>query len=133
VLPANDKGCRWHKGPRERGLLLLQMGQFAKPGRTREMMEPTLGSIAGRHLWEPLATREVSDEFARFSRYRRLLHFIACRVLGNAEDAELAIQNSWLIASRSRSAPDGESAFRSWLVRVLINEALAIVRHSVRS
>jgi DNA-directed RNA polymerase specialized sigma24 family protein len=64
----------------------------------------------------------------RFSSCRGLLRFIACRVLGNSEDAELAIQNCWLIASRNPASFDSEGAFRSWLLRVLIDEALAIRR-----
>jgi DNA-directed RNA polymerase specialized sigma24 family protein len=63
-----------------------------------------------------------------FSRSRGLLHFVACRVLGSPERAELAIKNCWLTASRKPRRFDQEGAFRSWLVRVLITEALAILR-----
>jgi DNA-directed RNA polymerase specialized sigma24 family protein len=104
----------------------------AKRVGNRKMMEPTIGSMVSQNLCHPPAAQRA-DEFDRFSRYRGLLHFIARRVVGSAEDAELAVHNSWLVTSRSRLAPGGESAFRSWLVRVLINEALAIVRRSGNS
>jgi DNA-directed RNA polymerase specialized sigma24 family protein len=65
---------------------------------------------------------------ARFSRCSRLLHFIACRVLGGCERAGEAIENSWLRASWNPPRFEYEGAFRSWLVRVLIDEALAILR-----
>ena len=63
---------------------------------------------------------------ARFRRCHRLLHFIASRVLGSAEQADEAIQESWLKASWNAPRFEYEGAFRSWLVRVLINEALAL-------
>ena len=65
---------------------------------------------------------------SRFSRCQRLLHFIACRVLGSPERAEDAIESCWLRASRDPPRFEYEGAFRSWLLRVLIDEALAILR-----
>ena len=73
--------------------------------------------------------RENPAVFAsRFSRCHRLLHFIACRVLGGPEHAKDAIENCWLTASRDPPRFEYEGAFRSWLARVLIDEALAILR-----
>jgi DNA-directed RNA polymerase specialized sigma subunit, sigma24 homolog len=63
---------------------------------------------------------------ARFSRYRRLLHFIANRVLGDARRADEAVGNCWLSASRNPPWFEYDGAFCSWLVRVLIDEALAM-------
>jgi hypothetical protein len=37
----------------------------------------------------------------RFWRCHKLLHFIACRVLGGPEQADAAIDNCWLKASRN--------------------------------
>jgi len=65
---------------------------------------------------------------ARFSRCYRLLHFIACRVLGGPERADDAVDNCWLTASRNPPQFNYESEFRSWLLRVLIEEALDILR-----
>ena len=65
---------------------------------------------------------------ARFSRCRGLLHFIACRVLGSDERADEAVKNCWRSASRDRPPFEPEGAFRSWLLRILIDEALAILR-----
>jgi DNA-directed RNA polymerase specialized sigma24 family protein len=63
----------------------------------------------------------------RFSRCYRLLHFLACRILGDPEAAEDAVEICRLAASRNPPQFEYESAFRSWLVRVLINEALALL------
>ena len=66
----------------------------------------------------------------RFLRSYRLLIFIACRVLGNEETAPIAVQNCWRTSSRNLPHFEHEGAFRTWLVRVLIDEALAILRES---
>ena len=66
-----------------------------------------------------------------FWRSYRTLHFIACRVLGGPERAEEAIGNCWSIASRHPQRLAHEGEFRSWLLRVLIDEALVLLRESV--
>jgi DNA-directed RNA polymerase specialized sigma24 family protein len=66
----------------------------------------------------------------RFFRCRRLLHFVATRVLGDSDWADHAIENCRLSASRNLLRFEYESAFRSWLLRVLIDEALAIQRQN---
>lgn len=68
--------------------------------------------------------------FQRFLRSHGLLNFIACRVLGDEEKAPMAVQNCWRTASRNPPHFEYEGAFRSWLVRILIDEALAILRES---
>ena len=67
---------------------------------------------------------------ARFWRCYRLLHFLACRLLGGPERADDAIESCWLKASRNPPRFEYEGGFRSWLVRVLIDEALAILREN---
>jgi DNA-directed RNA polymerase specialized sigma24 family protein len=64
----------------------------------------------------------------RFSRCRKLLYFLACRVLGSSDLAHHLVENCEITASRNPPRFEGEGAFRSWLVRILIDEALAIVR-----
>jgi len=73
--------------------------------------------------------KEDAAEFQlRFFRCRRLLHFIATRILGDSDRAGYAIRNCWLSACRDPPRFKYEGAFRSWLVRVLMDEALAILR-----
>jgi len=75
--------------------------------------------------------QERSTEFdARFYRYHGLLHFVACRVLEDSEGVEEAIENCRVKASRNPPDFTQEGAFRSWLVRILIDEALAVRRRS---
>ena len=71
--------------------------------------------------------RAVSFEEC-FSRHRDLLHFLACRMLGNTEVAEVAVQNCFRRSSRNPPRLPCESEFGSWLLRRLIEEALVLRR-----
>jgi quercetin dioxygenase-like cupin family protein len=78
--------------------------------------------------YEGYVERENSVEMrARFARFRSLLQFTACRILGGSERAEIAVRNCWRKASRNPLAFRHESDFRGWLLRLLIDEALAIL------
>jgi DNA-directed RNA polymerase specialized sigma24 family protein len=61
------------------------------------------------------------------------LYSLACRVLGDIPGAENALENCWRTAARNPPEFDYEGAFRHWLVRVLIDEALSIVRENRES
>jgi RNA polymerase sigma-70 factor (ECF subfamily) len=62
-----------------------------------------------------------------FSRYHSLLYPIAYRVLGNREEADDAVRNCLRTAADSGARFEHEGAFRCWLARVLIDEAVAIL------
>ena len=64
----------------------------------------------------------------QFSRSCELLHFIARRILNCAHEAEEAVKNCRATASRNPPRFSSEGAFRSWLVRVLIDEATLLLR-----
>jgi DNA-directed RNA polymerase specialized sigma24 family protein len=68
----------------------------------------------------------------RFSRSYRLLHFVAHRILHCLEEAEVAVKNCYRTASRNPPAFSNEGAFKSWLVRILIDEATLLL-HSKQS
>ena len=61
-----------------------------------------------------------------FSRYRRVLSFVAYHVLGDRKDAQDAVENCFFTVSSQAPSFEDEGAFRSWLVRVLIDQALLI-------
>ncbi len=67
------------------------------------------------------------SSYVRASRYRPLLQSVADRVLDNPEGAAIAVENCLFSASLHVPAFDCEGAFRSWLVRIAIDEALAIL------
>src|SRR5579862_6494229 len=66
--------------------------------------------------------------YDRLSRCRRLLRFMAVRILRNSESAEEAVQNTFVTASQNPPRFKSEGAFHCWLIRILIDEALLILR-----
>ena len=62
-----------------------------------------------------------------FSRCHRALSLVAYRVLGNHEEAEDAVQNCLRTAADNVPRFEHEGAFRCWLVRVLIDEAVILL------
>lgn len=67
----------------------------------------------------------------RFCRSYRMLQLIAGRILGDPGRAEIAIRNCWRTARRHSPRFKYEGEFRGWLLRVLIDEALAL-RHEAQ-
>jgi DNA-directed RNA polymerase specialized sigma24 family protein len=63
----------------------------------------------------------------RFERCRHLLYLIAGRILGGNERIEDAVRHCFTTASRKPPKFRYEGAFRCWLLRVLIDEALLIL------
>src|SRR5260370_4825962 len=65
--------------------------------------------------------------YVRAARYHRLLHFVADRVLGNPDRAAIAVENCLLWASHHFARFDDGGEFRNWLVRLALQESLAIL------
>ena len=63
----------------------------------------------------------------QFSRCRELLYFIACRILNDPDQAEAAVKNCFFTALQNPTGFENEGDFRSWLLRILIDEASLLV------
>jgi Sigma-70 region 2 len=97
--------------------LMPSVGRNATPQLRSGKKDETLGNPQGR--------LEALDVL--FSRYRHLLSLVAYRVLGNHAEAEDAVQNCLLTVTDNVPKFEQEGAFRCWLVRVLIDEAVTIL------
>jgi len=67
-----------------------------------------------------------------FARYRPILYRLAQRILRNHDESEDAVQNCSLVAFCKMDSFKYEGAFRSWLARILVNEAITILRKRKR-
>jgi len=73
----------------------------------------------------PARDQEQSEQFANwFSRCRNTLHYMADLILNNSEMAERSVENCRRKALRNLPGFENEGEFRSWIFRVLIDEAL---------
>ena len=84
-------------------------------------------STKNQKLYPPNHERDIAF-MERFWRCNSLLHFLAYRILGTHEGAGNAVENCRIVASRNPPVFEYEGAFRSWVARILIDEALAIMR-----
>jgi catechol 2,3-dioxygenase-like lactoylglutathione lyase family enzyme len=83
------------------------------------------------HKTTPPTLRWQLDKFNEwFSRCHNALQHIANQILGDYLMAEHALQNCWFRASRNPQKLENEGAFRSWVVRLLISEALSILHQT---
>jgi RNA polymerase sigma-70 factor (TIGR02960 family) len=67
-----------------------------------------------------------------FERHRRELHVHCYRMLGSFDEAEDAVQETFLKAWRGRSGLEGGSQVRAWLYRIATNVCLDMLRASSR-
>ena len=71
-------------------------------------------------------SQQQCDLVLRASRCRGTLYLVAFRILDDQERAEEAVRNCLLAISHLPASFESEGAFRCWLIRVLIDEALRL-------
>jgi RNA polymerase sigma-70 factor (ECF subfamily) len=84
-----------------------------------------------------LARAIVDGDHAAFEalmrRFNRLLYRTARSIVKHDFDAEDVVQNAYLLAYRDMGKFRGEAGLSTWLVRIVINEALSCLRKRTRS
>ena len=84
-------------------------------------------STKNQELYSSNHQRDIAF-MERFWRCNSMLHFLAYRILGTHEGTGDVVETCRIVASRNPPDFEYEGAFRSWVARILIDEALAILR-----
>jgi RNA polymerase sigma-70 factor (ECF subfamily) len=78
-------------------------------------------------------TAVIETDFAMLTeRHRRELHVHCYRMLGNFDEAEDHVQETFLRAWRSRQSFQGGGLFRAWLYKIATNTCLDTLKRSKR-
>jgi RNA polymerase sigma-70 factor (ECF subfamily) len=86
-------------------------------------------SITNPDLSIDALRRGDRDEFARLAdAYSGPIYRLALKMLGNTQDAEDALQNTFLKAFQHLGDFEGRSSLSTWLYRIAANEALMALR-----
>ena len=92
------------------------MSQFTPQGHTRR-----------NHRSEKSTYKTSETSFDLYlSRCHSLLHFTAAHILGSPGKAEIAVRNTISVASQHPARFQSEGAFRSWVLRILIEQSLLL-------
>ena len=87
-------------------------------------------------MGEELAVRARAGDEAAFeqlvARYRRELQVHCYRILGSAQDAEDALQETLVAAWRALPGFEGRSSLRTWLYRIATSRCLNLLRAAER-
>src|SRR6202142_773970 len=96
-------------------------------------MQATAASIGNEQDIDiPVAEKETREPQDAFSRYLPLLHRTAYRYLGNAADAEDAVQDALLSAYKHLDQFRGQAQMSTWLVAIVSNCARMQLRRRPR-
>jgi asparagine synthase (glutamine-hydrolysing) len=135
-LPASAPGQAIHEGMQEvpaghvvrltrKGLATRQYR--AMEARPQDVVRSQTVSTGPRCT---VAGPDSSNFESRFSKNRNLIVFVARRVLECQKDAEAAVEECFKTASRNPPVFTNDGAFRSWILRIVIDEAMLILSRS---
>lgn len=108
----------------------FQIGGESRKKRRRPSpnFPPSAHQNAGTSLLQRATNDDPHAKAELFRTYSRQLYRKAYSVLRNREDAEDALQNSWLNVFANLHSFEGRSSVSTWLTRIVINSALMILR-----
>ena len=104
-------------------------------GTGRERHVAAGGQMTVERTDETVAAAIAGDEsaFAALTqRHQRELHVHCYRMLASFDEADDAVQETFLRAWRRRDSFEGGSLFRAWLYRIATNVCLDVVRNRAR-
>src|SRR5882672_4457410 len=100
-------------------------------------MQPATAAIAYDKLTDPeLAQRIATGDKHAFEllmrRHNQMLYRTARSILKDDAEAEDTVQEAWLLAYRAIGNFRGDAKLSTWLVRIVVNEAIGRARKRKR-
>lgn len=86
------------------------------------------GETAGEISLEALRAGDRTAFAALVDVYSERIYRLALKILGDAQDAEDVLQETFIKALRALPTFEGRSSLSTWLHRIAVNEALMLVR-----
>src|SRR6266850_581886 len=123
---------------RERGVHNLHPMERSRRKKEQEVsMQPATVAVVYGKLSDPeLAQRIASGDKDAFEllmrRHNQILYRTARSILKDDAEAEDTVQEAWLLAYRGMSGFRGDAKLSTWLVRIVVNEAIGRARKRSR-
>jgi RNA polymerase sigma factor (sigma-70 family) len=109
-------------------MFVVELQPRANAARGLRLAAGTQG-ICDEHSLVANAKSGHDDAFGElYKRHQRKAHCTALRILRNQQDAEDAVQNAFQRALVNLQRFREDSSFSTWLTRIVINEALMLLR-----
>ena len=108
------------------------MVMAAVPGSVSASVPASVGASREQALIDQARRKDAQAIEALMRRYNRRVYRTARAILGDDAEAEEAAQDAWLRALRNLEGFRGDSAFATWLTRIVANEALMRRRKRAR-
>jgi RNA polymerase sigma-70 factor (ECF subfamily) len=87
-------------------------------------------SVSDQEILGRIRRGDTASYESIMRRYNQRLFRVARAIVKSDEDAEDAVQNAYIQAYRHLDQFEGEAAFSTWLTRITIREACALLRRS---
>ena len=113
--------------PQHRGAPSCQPGDMASLEQTslaRLELEGGVENHAEAGLIERLRTRDLGAFEELVARFERPVYGLCFRLLGDAEEARDAVQETFLKVYRGLGGFRGQSGLKTWIYRIAINQAM---------
>lgn len=84
------------------------------------------------HLHQELVSRclagERTAQYELYRKYSRAMYNVALRIVGDVDDAQDVLQEAFIRAFSKLDTFSGHSTFGAWLKRIVINQALTLIK-----
>lgn len=104
-------------------IFVCQMQRYASPSRLYKQMDKTTA-----HLIQGCRKGNRSSQLTLYKQYAQRLYIVCLRIVGNAPEAEEAMQDTFLKIFTRLDQYRDEQCFEAWMHRIAIHTAIDYIR-----